>query len=92
MINIRTRETRIVLMSQELIKLYQVFPMDIAREYQPITFYDPQDCLDIMIGNELEEEVQENLEAPEARIERLERQWGELELRLSFFVDSHKWQ
>jgi hypothetical protein len=79
-------------MSQELIKLYQVFPVDIAWEYQPITFYDPQDCLDMMIDTEFEEEFQENLEAPEAKVERIERQWGELELRLSFFVDSYKWQ
>jgi len=79
-------------MSQELIKLYQVFPVDTAWEYQPITFYDPRDCLDMMIDTELEEEVQDTLDTPEAKVERLEKQWGELELRLSFFVDSYKWQ
>ena len=95
----RPMETRIIMMSPALMKLYDVhlteeYPNSAnfsGLEYQPITFCDPQECLDMLIDSKAEDGEDEE-SGPEARAEVLEKQWGELELRLSFFTDAFKWQ
>jgi hypothetical protein len=85
----RTRETRIVLLSPTLMKLYEVQGVKDAQRFQPITFYDPQECLEML--TDPMEEAGEVIEEPPKSM-KVEKQWGELELRLSFFSDIYKWQ
>ncbi len=85
----RTRETRVVLLSPTLMKLYEVQGVKDAHRFQPITFYDPQECLEML--TDPGEEAIEMVEPPPRSV-KMEKQWGELELRLSFFSDIFKWQ
>lgn len=87
-----SKETRIVLMSPELMKLYEVQPTDESWDHQPITFYNPQECLDMMIEMDYELDFCDDEGSPESKACRIEKQWGELELRLSFFMNAYKWQ
>jgi len=82
----KTKETRVVLLSPALMRLFQVQGDDEALRFQPITFYDPQECLE-MLTDPAEEPPPE-----EPKSGMMEKQWGELELRLSFFSDIYKWQ
>ncbi len=87
----RSRKVRIVMMSSDVMKLYDVMGTRDDFEFQPITFYDPQECLDMLIDVDPEEEdYGGSIERTNA--EKLEKQWGELELRLSFFTDAQRWQ
>lgn len=97
----RLTETRIVIMSPALMKLYNVHaaknvpncapPLEL--DYQPITFCHPQECLDMLIDVEEKEcELEEAIPDPETKAQRMEKQLGELELRLSFFNEAYKWQ
>ena len=98
MLNDKHKKTSVVMMSPGLMKLYEVYSESpvIGEElfnesdYHPITFYDPQECLDMMTEEELEEEYEHD--APVDMAEKREKKWGELELRLSFFTDSYRWQ
>ena len=85
----KTRETRVVLLSPTLMKLYEVQGVKDAHRFQPITFYDPQECLEMM--TDPAEEAGVIIEEPPKK-EKMDKQWGELELRLSFFSDIYKWQ
>ena len=87
----KSKTTRIVMMSSSLMRLYDVHGPREGLEFHPITFCDPQGCLEMLIESEDKELVPEE-KGPEFRAERMERQWGELELRLSFFTDSYRWQ
>lgn len=84
----KTKETRVVLLSPTLMRLFDVQGEDDALRFQPITFYDPNECLEMLTdpGEEPEDEV------VKPKSGRMDKQWGELELRLSFFSDIYKWQ
>lgn len=91
MASAKSEETRIVMMSSSLMELYDV-QIDIELEFQPITFYNPQECLDMLTDTDADEDLWED-EAPKVdKAQRIERQWGELELRLSFFSNAYNWQ
>lgn len=91
MANERSNTTRIVMMSSTLMKLYEVQGLNDGPEYQPITFCHPQECLEMLIETGPKEPAaEEPMTMP--RAQRIEKQWGELELRLSFFTDGYKWQ
>ena len=94
MASAKSGDKRIILMGPELMKLYDVAVIDVSIDYHPLTFCNPRDCLDMMIEPDLDdvEEDPEEVDSPEAKAERLERQWGELELRLSFLVEACNWQ
>ena len=85
----KIRDTRVVLLSPTLMKLYEVQGVKDAHRFQPITFYDPQECLEML--TDPDEEAGELLAEP-PKAHKVEKQWGELELRLSFFSDIYKWQ
>ena len=87
----KKRETRIVVMSPGLMKIYEVQGLGDGFDYQPITFRDPRECLEMLVKDESPEILFEE-EDPAASLEKIEKQWGELELRLSFFTDSFTWQ
>ena len=99
MSNTSIKETRIVMMSPELMRLYEVQATKLEADgrgiqelkYEPITFCEPHECLDMLTDVELDETMLDD-DSPESKADRIERQWGELELRLSFFTDSYKWQ
>lgn len=82
---------KVVMMSKELMDLYDFCPVAEGMEFQPITFLSPQDCLDMLISAE-ELEDDEFFETSSESHKRIQKQWGELELRLSFFTDALKWQ
>jgi hypothetical protein len=88
----KAKETRIIIMSNDLMKLYDMQTEIKAANDQPLTFYDPQECLEMMIGMDEEELEDRHIESAEAKAERLAKQWGELELRLTFFPSKSKWQ
>jgi hypothetical protein len=91
----KTRETRVVLMSSALMKLYEVKVEGAeGAKFHPITFYDPQECLEMLtdVRTEPFEDDGWGEAPPDSKHERIEKQWGELELRLSFFTDNYKWQ
>ena len=87
----RIRTTRIVMMTSALMKLYEVRGFRGGAEYQPITFCNPHDCLEMLVNAE-HKEPEPEAENPTYRAQKMEKQWGELELRLSFFTDGYKWQ
>lgn len=85
----KNKQTRIVMMSPALMRLYDVYGIKGGSEFQPITFCLPQECLEMLVSEESLDEDENSLE-PAA--ETLERKMGELELRLSFFTNAQKWQ
>jgi len=85
------KPTKIVMMSPELMRMYDVQAFE-DLDVQALTFYNPEECLDMMVEAEEDPNDPENFKTPEKKAERLERQWGELELRLSFFIEGHNWQ
>jgi hypothetical protein len=91
----KNRDTRVVLMSSTLMKLYEVKVKGAGGvKFHPITFYDPQECLEMLTDvrtESFEEDGWENT-PPASKHKRIEKQWGELELRLSFFSDGYRWQ
>jgi len=84
-------DTKIVIMSKDLMSLYEVQGPGHETEYEAFTFHDPQECLDMMVSVE-GEEMAAGAEPTLDRADRIERQWGELELRLSFFTEGFNWQ
>jgi|WetSurMetagenome_2_1015567.scaffolds.fasta_scaffold779742_1 hypothetical protein len=91
----RPAEKQIVMMSPTLRKLYELRSpglSDNPDEFHPITFLNPQECLDMMVDKEAEEEGEDQTDLPEEKSMRVQRQWGELELRLSFFSKNYTWQ
>lgn len=86
-----SNDTRIIMMSPALMRLYNVTGLWDETANQAITFCDPEECLNLMIDIEAEENVVE-VEELDSKALRLEKQWGELELRLSFFTEALKWQ
>ncbi len=86
-----TRTARIVMMSKDLMKLYDVKGFSDGLEFQPITFLDPQECLEMLIETDGNEYIEDEIEM-DSKADRIEKQWGELELLLSFFSDSFNWQ
>ncbi|HUT54603.1 MAG TPA: hypothetical protein VM658_14530 [bacterium] len=88
----KANETRIVIMNNDLMKLYDMHTAIRGDDIEPITFYDPQECLEMMVEVD-EEDLNLNTEKKSgSKAERLAKQWGELELRLSFFAGAYKWQ
>jgi hypothetical protein len=90
-----SEDKRIVMMSPSLMKLYEVKSLGQSgpeEDFRPITFLNPQECLDMMIDAEADEDLLEEKEEPVEKSVRIERQWGELELRLSFFTKGYTWQ
>jgi len=53
-------------------------------EFMPMTCLAPQECLDLLEDREQKEDT-------ETKAQKVERQWGELELRLSFFTQAYHW-
>jgi hypothetical protein len=95
MAELRSSDKRIVMMSSTLRKLYELAtpaPGPGDDEFHPMTFLNPQECLDMMVDSETEEEVEVLDNQTEEKSLRIQRQWGELELRLSFFSKSFTWQ
>ncbi len=87
----KNSDTKIILMSQELMNLYEVRGPRKGVDFQPVTFTGPRECLEMMLNSEDDEFWLSEYETLD-KTERLERQWGELELRLSFFSDAANWQ
>ncbi len=82
---------KVVIMSKELMDLYDFYPLAEGLEFQPFTFMSPQECLEMLISEEFEEEDLLE-ESPSESHKKIQKQWGELELRLSFFTDALNWQ
>lgn len=94
MTKLTNNSTRIVLMSPDLMKLYDVQIRDNINGYQPVTFVSPRECLELMTTFETETDplLATEEDPAEQKAQRIEKQWGELELRLSFFTDGCSWQ
>jgi hypothetical protein len=81
------RETRLVILSPELLKLYK-FPVTAVAPVL-FTFTDPEDSMDLLCQDDV---ISEADSSQLFRVKSPEEQWGELELRLAFFRDITKWQ
>jgi hypothetical protein len=92
MARILSDETRVVMMSANLMKLYDLRSFDSGHDFSPITFYNPQECLSMMVDADSEEAIIPEVEPVVEKALRVEKQWGELELRLSFFSKALNWQ
>jgi hypothetical protein len=88
----KSEETKVIMMSSHLMKLYEVRQFGPGGEFSPITFYNPQECLNMMVDVETEEDLLGDAEVVPDKGMHLEKQWGELELRLSFFTKALNWQ
>jgi len=86
----RDYDTKVILMSPSLLGLYELFGAGGADQFQPLTFCRPQECLDMLIDEDDIEDIFHGSGGPD-NADRIQRQWGELELRLSFFTDSLTW-
>lgn len=79
-------DIKIVVMSPALMELYDLQGLQTGVELQPVTFYQPRECLEMLIESESNED-----ETPDLA-DDFERKMGELELRLSFFTSTCRWQ
>ncbi|MFO8058665.1 MAG: hypothetical protein R6V10_15370 [bacterium] len=82
---------KVIMMSKELMDLYDFCPFPEGAEFQPITFHAPQECLEMLVSSE-DFPYETGEEDPLENHKKVEKQWGELELRLSFFTDALHWQ
>lgn len=89
--SLRLGVSKVVMMSTDLMNLYEVRGRIKGQEFMPITFYNAQECLDMLMDIAAIDADQKPV-LPANKAERVERQWGELELRLSFFTEAYKWQ
>ena len=87
----KAKDTRIIIMSNDLMRLYEI-QTPLTSDGEPLTFYDPQECLEMMTEMDEEELQSKPKEPAPSKAVRMARQWGELELRLSFFPSTSKWQ
>jgi|GEM_PF-4614830 hypothetical protein len=83
---------KIVMMSKDLMDLYDFHPLAEGLEFQPMTFLSPQECLEMLVSTEELEEEELFEESTSESHKKIQKQWGELELRLSFFTDALNWQ
>jgi len=86
----RPKQTKIVAIGLDDFDLFGItLPNQPVKGILPITFVDSQECLDMLLDKNTEQEDQ--AEANDL-LEKVEMHNGKLELRLSFFTNTFKWQ
>ncbi|MCX6740651.1 MAG: hypothetical protein NTZ49_05505 [Candidatus Parcubacteria bacterium] len=85
-------QTRIVLVSQALMKQYNLQPVEPDKDLQLITFLFSDQCLDMLV--ETEEEIDPDDLSSETQKLRAQKKLSELELRLLLLYtgDTLRWQ
>jgi hypothetical protein len=84
------KETRIVVIGLDDLDLFGItLPVQLIQGVLPVTFYDSQQCLDMLLDKSLE---QEGHTQGNDLLEKVENTNSATELKLSFFTDAIKWQ